>query len=64
MSGILLGHSLSYEPKKNFLEFVWHVDNTTRGAADLGLRMGSHCAYVGPDRGMYYKIYSIKLYQL
>ncbi len=23
----------------------------TSGKTDLGLRMGSHCAYVGPDRG-------------
>ena len=47
---------LSQEPKNsNYLEFFLHVDANPRGATDLGLRMGSHCAYVGPDRGICYK---------
>ena len=57
MSEILSGHSFKLGTKKQqlFGIFYLHVDANPRRATDLGLRMGSHCAYVGPDRGICFK---------
>jgi len=46
-----LGHFFRFKRSIGFDRQHPTVPNT-RGKTDLGLRMGSHCAYVGPDRGI------------
>merc|ERR1719354_1028102 len=46
-----LGHFFRFKRSIDF-NFQHPTVPNTRGKTDLGLRMGSHCAYVGPDRGI------------
>merc|ERR1719354_856073 len=46
-----LGHFFRFKRSIGF-DIQQPTIPNTRGKTDLGLRMGSHCAYVGPDRGI------------
>merc|ERR1719354_528835 len=53
LTGISVRLGSSIASLGHFFRFKRSIGiNKSKGKTDLGLRMGSHCAYVGPDRGI------------